>query len=196
MLKQVLMLCCAFLLMLPAVAFFEVSVLAAGPSVSAGYDENALAVNISGSGFEPGQNYMARLVQRSPQAAIGFINVVADANGNITGSIPTGALPDGLYDLLVTPVGGVGLDSAEHELRIGPLPVIQATAGTDSETVPLTPRRNPQTGEGLPFVLAIAFGFAVLGLVVLCYAFRRQLREKHIFMRFEARKNRLRDLLR
>lgn len=188
MIKRVLMLFCAFLLMLPAVVFFDVSVLAVSPSVSASYDANAMAVNVTGTGFVPGQSYVIRLMQRAPESVVGFINVVADVNGNIISSVNTGFLADGLFDLHVIPVGGAAAEPAEFVLPIGP-------PGMGNELVPLTARRNPQTGERLPFVLAVTFGFAALGVIALCYVYRSQLRERRIFKRFVARKKRLSDLL-
>ena len=182
MLKRALMVLCAFMVMLPAVALFENDVLAVGPAVTATYSEDAMVVIFTGSGFRPNGNYVVRLMERAPVVIVGFQNVTANATGLISGNILSGLLADGLYDVSVTPVGDAAAESADFVLRIGPV-------------VPITARINPQTGDGLPFVLIISFGLAGVGVVALVYVFRGQLKGKRIYERFEARKKRLRDLL-
>ena len=181
MLKQVL-LPCVFLVMLSLVMFYGFTVFAAAPSVSASYDQNARVVTVTGTGFVPGQSYMVMLTERAPTAVVGFQTVTADAGGGISSSIPSGPLADGLLDVHVSLVGGGEAVSVEYVLRIG-------------EAVPVPARFNPQTGEGFRFVLAIAFGFAVLGMIALFCVYRKQLRQKQVFRRFVTRKNRLDDLL-
>ena len=181
MLKRVLMLLCALVLMLPAAAHLALD-LSANPSISVSYDAAAGVVHFTGTGFLAGQSYVVRLMGRSPRTVIAFSTVTASAVGAISGSIPSGVLADGLFDVQVSLVGGGDVVTVETVLRVG-------------DIVPVAARLNPQTGAHLPIVLAIAFGLAILGMITLCYVFRSQLKEMRSFRRLVSRKKRLSNLL-
>ena len=178
--KRILMTLCTIALMLPVVAHLALEV-SASPSINASYDANTGEVIFTGTGYVPGQSYVVRLMGRSPRSVIAFSTVTAGVGGAIAGSIPSGVLADGLFDVQVSLVGA-GAVTIEYVLRIGGV-------------VPVTPRINPQTGDHLPLILAIAFVLAILGLITLCYVFGSQRRERLIFKRFVSRRRRLGNLL-
>ena len=182
MMKRFLPMLCAFAFMLPIAAYFVHGALAVSPSIRAAYDADSFTLNVTGTGFVPGRSYVIMLSDLTP-SPIGFLSVVADANGTIAGTVSSGRLM-GSYNVRVSPVGGGDA-------------VTQALSVRDFEVVFMQqPRINPQTGARVPLILVIAFGLATIGAIALCYVFRTQQRENRMFRRSAMRQKRLNDLLR